>query len=216
MTTSAPAVPTTVAIASRFSPVVGVRRPRGRQGRVSLSSLSRTTAAVTMPSIPPLRQVPVWSREPAASSLVRPGPVPVSIPGPVLVRSGPGPVRSWSGPGPVRPWSGPVRSWSGPALVQSWSGPGPVLVRSWSDPGPVLVLVRSWSGPVLVRSWSGPVLVRSWSGPVLVRSASVGRTVAYAYASDDDPELWRSRTGVREPRRNAWRLRASAAPRRGG
>ena len=162
MTMSAPAVPTTVAIASRFSPVVGVRRPRGRQGRVSLSSLSRTTAAVTMPSIPPLREVPVWSREPAASSLVR------------------------------------SRS---PSLVRSWSGPGPALVRSWSDPG-----------PVQVRSWSGPVLVRSC--PVLVRSASVGRTVAYA--SDDDPELWRSRTGVREPRRNAWRLRASAAPRRGG
>ena len=159
MTTSAPAVPTTVAIASRFSPVVGVRRPRGRQGRVSLSSLSRTTAAVTMPSIPPLREVPVWSREPAASSLVRPGAVPVSIPGPVLVRSGPGPVRS--GPGPVRPWS-----WSGPVLVRS--GPGPILVRTWSGPGPILV--RSGPGPVLVRS--GPVLVRSWSGPgpVLVRS----------------------------------------------
>ena len=175
MTTSAPAVPTTVAIASRFSPVVGVRRPRGRQGRVSLSSLSRTTAAVTMPSIPPLREVPVWSREPAASSLVR--------------SRSPSLVRSWSGPGPV--------------LVRS--GPGPILVRSWSGPGPV----RYWSGP-------GPVPVRSWSGPVLVRSASVGRTVAYAYSSDDDPELWRSRTGVREPRRNAWRLRASAAPRRGG
>ena len=125
-----------------------------------------------------------------------PGLHPWSGPGPVRVRSrsGPGPVRSRSGPGPVRSWSGPV-------LVQSWSGPGPV--RSWSGPGPV-------------RYWSGPVLVRSWSGPVLVRSASVGRTVAYAYASDDDPELWRSRTGVREPRRNAWRLRASAAPRRGG
>ena len=113
-----------------------------------------------MPSIPPLREVPVWSREPAASSLVRPGPVPVSIPGPVLVRSGPGPVLVRSGPGPVL-----VRSGPGPVLVQSWSGPGPVPVRSWSDPG--------------------PVLVRSWSGPVLVRSASVGRTVAYAYASDD-------------------------------
>ena len=143
MTTSAPAVPTTVAIASRFSPVVGVRRPRGRQGRVSLSSLSRTTAAVTMPSIPPLREVPVWSREPAASSLVRPGPVPVSIPGPVLVRSGRGPVLVRSGPGPVLVQSGPgpvlVRPWSGPGPVRSWSNPGPALVRSWSDPGPVLV-----------------------------------------------------------------------------
>ena len=45
---------------------------------------------------------------------------------------------------------------SGPVLVRSWSGP--VLVRS----GPVLVRsgpVRSWSGPVR----SGPV--RYWSGP---------------------------------------------------
>ena len=151
MTTSAPAVPTTVAIASRFSPVVGVRRPRGRQGRVSLSSLSRTTAAVTMPSIPPLREVPDWSREPAASSLVRPGPVPVSIPGPVLVRSGPGPVLVRSGPGPV--------------LVRS--GPGPILVRSWSDPGPILV--RSGPGPVRYWSGPGPVSFGREDGSVRVR-----------------------------------------------
>ena len=148
MTTSAPAVPTTVAIASRFSPVVGVRRPRGRQGRFSLSSLSRTTAAVTMPSILPLREVPVWSGEPAASSLVRSRSPSLVRSGPVLVRSGPGPVlvRPWSGPGPVRSWSNP-----GPALVRSWSDPGPILVRSSSGPGPVLV--RSGTGPV--RSWSG-------------------------------------------------------------
>ena len=124
---SAPAV--TVAIASPFSPVVGVRRHRGRQGRISMSKLLCTTAAVTMPSIPPLQEVPVWSREPAASSLVRHGPGPVSIPGPVLVwsRSGPGPMPVLSGPGPVsfgrEDGSVRVRRWPG-AVAQPYRSTG--------------------------------------------------------------------------------------------
>ena len=131
VTTSAPAVPTMVAIVSRFSPVVGVRRHRGRQGRESVA----------------LAFVHDCGGHPAEH--------PAAPRGPRLVQKTScfqsGPAWSWSGPG--------LHPWSGPGPVRSWSDPGPVLVRywSWSGPGPVSSGREDGSVRVCVRRWPGAV-----------------------------------------------------------